>query len=187
MKLDGASFAVLRDALLDAFGSLDDLESVARCLNTTVAEITPDAKLSIVVGAFVEYAESRDQVEDLLRCAKSMRPKNQALAALRVRAFDAGGAVAGTGTVVALLDTPVVPQFEQVSAEEFSEFIGTGLMSVVTAFFDHVQIAIDLGSSDSVTVGDYFAVIEREDVVRDVTGDVLGSVIKDVRLTCKPR
>jgi Trypsin-like peptidase domain len=86
---------------------------------------------------------------------------------------------AGMGSVVAVLDTPKAPDFSQVSEEESSEFFGQWLLYVVKEFFDHVQIAIDQGSSEGVSTGDYFAVIPQEIQVENTAGDVLGSVIKD--------
>ncbi len=85
----------------------------------------------------------------------------------------------GMGSVVALLDTPNVPDLEHIPAEEFAESFGNWLLTVIKDFFDDVQIAVDLGGSDDVGVGDYFAVIAGEDIVKDAKGDVLGSVIKD--------
>lgn len=85
----------------------------------------------------------------------------------------------GMGKVVALLDTPDVPDFEHIPAENFSDLFGSWLLMVIKGFFDDVEIAIDLGSSDDVGIGDYFAIIAAEEVIKDAKGDVLGSVIKD--------
>ena len=77
---------------------------------------------------------------------------------------------AGMGSVVAVLDTPEAPDFSQVPEDDASEFFGKWLLYVVTEFFDHVQIAIDQGSSEGVGTGDYFAVIRRKSRSRTLQG-----------------
>lgn len=84
-----------------------------------------------------------------------------------------------TGEIVALIDTPKVPDFTLVPSKDASELFGNWILFVVKEFFEKVQIAIDRGSSHGVTVGDYFAVVAQSDLVANAQGDILGSVIQE--------
>ncbi|MFL6137921.1 MAG: trypsin-like peptidase domain-containing protein [Frankiaceae bacterium] len=84
-----------------------------------------------------------------------------------------------TGEVVALIDTPMVPDFAQMPAERFDELFTDWLLFVVDQFFHKVQIIIDKGSADGVSAGDYFALIGQHDLIANAQGDVIGSVIKE--------
>jgi tetratricopeptide (TPR) repeat protein len=83
------------------------------------------------------------------------------------------------GEVVALINTPEPPPFDQVKPENLSEFFGAWLMHVVKEFFDRVQIVIDKGASAGVSVGDYFALVSTEETIADAQGDFLGSVAQE--------
>ena len=86
------------------------------------------------------------------------------------------------GAVVAVLETPETPDFDSVAEDEVDEAMGNWLISLVKEFFDTVQIAIDRGSSHGVSAGDYFAVLAPSESVRDLGGDLLGSVDRDEAL-----
>ena len=83
MRLSEDAFAAVQDALSDAFTTLGAFESLTRrCLGVSLDEITEGAPLPVVVKRVIEYAESTDKVDRLIRGAKKLNKDNQLLAAL---------------------------------------------------------------------------------------------------------
>lgn len=104
MRLTGASFDALESALRDAFADYDELGRVTRCFNTQLQDITAEDRMPIVIQKLIEYCESRDQIPDLVQCAKERNTTNRLLQALALEnleeeptteeVVDAGGGAA---------------------------------------------------------------------------------------------
>jgi hypothetical protein len=86
------------------------------------------------------------------------------------------GARSDVGAVVEVLRAPETPDFDSLEEDQITEVLGLWWLSLVEAFFNTVQIAIDRGTAHGVSAGDYFAVLEPSEEIRDLGGDLLGSV-----------
>ena len=84
MKLSGAGFRAVEEALLDSFRDIDSLKPVARELNSDLQDITAADRLPTVVFNLIEYAEAHDQVGELIDAARLQNPSNLKLTNLKV-------------------------------------------------------------------------------------------------------
>jgi len=88
VKLSDDAFRALESALLDGFSNIGDFQLVARCLNTRLQDVTGETRLPLVVLHLIERAESRDEVDGLIHCAKAQNPGNRLIAALDSAALE---------------------------------------------------------------------------------------------------
>jgi hypothetical protein len=80
MQLTAHQVKALNEALLDAFQSYKDLQRMVRFqLNERLANIAGESDLKDVVFALVEWAETRDQIEELLAGALAQNGTNKRL------------------------------------------------------------------------------------------------------------
>jgi uncharacterized protein YjbI with pentapeptide repeats len=90
MRLNDTAFEAVTEAMFDAFGDIAELRRVARCVDWRLQEITSLTNpLQTAVEDLIEYAETRDKVVDLMKCAKSQNSSNSKLASLDIDALSA--------------------------------------------------------------------------------------------------
>jgi RTX calcium-binding nonapeptide repeat (4 copies)/Putative peptidoglycan binding domain/Effector-associated domain 1 len=82
MKLTDSVFAAISAALLDAFSEYENFEPVARCLGAELEHIVATGTLQEVVDNLIEYAATRDKIEELIDCCKRTNTSNMKLAGL---------------------------------------------------------------------------------------------------------
>jgi hypothetical protein len=111
MKLSGAQFAAISQALLDAF-DLATLETMVRVqLDRRLSEIAALGSLTAVVHDLIEWAEAEDRVQELIDGACTANPGSARLRALQARsqAEDWFGAKPAGVDVVAESARPAAP------------------------------------------------------------------------------
>jgi S1-C subfamily serine protease len=79
MRLTGPEFESLHDALLDAFVSYDELGTMLRRTDWKIQAIAAPDALPAVITKVIEYAESRDRVQELIAAARAEVPTNALL------------------------------------------------------------------------------------------------------------
>lgn len=83
-RLTHSQFKEVQAALLDAFEDYSDLKIMVRVsLNERLEDITPPAKLPVVISNLVTWAEQRGQIEELVQGAWVENPHNPKLSRLR--------------------------------------------------------------------------------------------------------
>ena len=79
MRLTGPEFESLHGALLDAFVSYDELGTMLRRTDWKIQAIAAPDALPAVITKVIEYAESRDSVQELIAAARAAVPTNALL------------------------------------------------------------------------------------------------------------
>jgi hypothetical protein len=82
VKLSDGAFHTLESALRDGFSNKGEFQLVARCLNTRLDDVTGATRLQEIALDLIEWAESRDRVDNLIRCMKTRNSSNKLIAAL---------------------------------------------------------------------------------------------------------
>lgn len=82
MKLDGPAYGQLTRALADAL-QLDDFDALARHMHWERSNVVGNGATMVrTVHSFIEYAETKDAIEDLIAAAQGMSPTNRLLGAV---------------------------------------------------------------------------------------------------------
>lgn len=76
MRLTGAEYAELQDALSDAYTDYDELGRTLRRADRRIQDIAAPGRMPDVINAVIEYAESRDWVHELIAAARASNPEN---------------------------------------------------------------------------------------------------------------
>jgi uncharacterized protein YjbI with pentapeptide repeats len=138
VRLSDDAFDAVETALLDAFANAGEFKLIARCLGTRLQDITSESnRLPIVVLELIEWVESRDQVTNLIKCAKKQNSENERLAGLDFATLEAapttaelvdagGGKTKFKEHLKNALEELNSPGLELVAASELSKLLAAG-------------------------------------------------------------
>ena len=105
MQLTGDEFAQLSAALGDSHRDYDDLGMTLRRADQRIANITNPGPLPMVIMAVLEYAETRDWVDQLVAAARASNPNNVELYTVAVAmGLEPGGVTVSEDGKSALAD-----------------------------------------------------------------------------------
>ena len=126
MRLTGAEYTQLEEALVDAYASYDELARMVRRTDARLSDIAAEGPIPSVVSDLIQYAEARDIVHKLIEAARSSNPTNVAL--LKVSA--------------AIALEPTVPDVEELREDEALTVVSDSFERMV----DPQRGIADLGS-----------------------------------------